>query len=120
MSNKKPLQVQVAELCGWHNTHTLEVSGCDVWYGWHPEKHPMHAKSYEHPLPRYTEDLNAMHEAEECLGDAFDDYCLYLQGITPGEDNYSLVAPLSFWDLVHADARQRAEAFVKAMEVDDV
>lgn len=71
-------------------------------------------------LPDYLNDLNAMHEAEKVLGDKWMPYASKLLEITTG---CGPNMPLGFLNggtlcaAVHATAAQRAEAFLKALNL---
>ena len=60
-----------------------------------------------HHLPDYLNDLNAMHEAEKILSK--EQWVIYEQHL-----NRMKVFPM-----VHATAKQRAEAFIRTMEEDN-
>lgn len=96
------INIAIAEACGWkHHKKSIVLSG-----GWPIEESWWtNRDGISEPLPSYTTDLNAMHEAEKCavLRDKLFDYCTSLHTITGGE--------LFF----HATARQRAEAFLRTI-----
>jgi len=58
----------------------------------------------EGPFLNYCNDLNAMHEAEKVL--------VLAQWVVYGEE----LARLNAFPMVHATAKQRAEAFLKTIE----
>ncbi len=108
------LRIKVAELVGWTGITYHEIGSplfrynphyhAD-WYG----KSPNPRWGGLNPIPDYPNDLNAIHEAVMSLSD--DDLARYDQ-----------VLWWQFRDMsgrngiLHATARQRAEAFVAAME----
>ena len=60
------------------------------------------------PLPDYLNDLNAMHEAEKNLGPQSAVYADNLRTLANTKDS---------WVLIHATAAQRAEAFLKTLNL---
>lgn len=104
------LRIKVAELCGWKRREVFESSFAD------PSKLISRGRKWHNPindlpqrLPDYPTDLNAMHEAEKVF-------------VTHGRPHrlkyrYALedIAGVDWWDLFHATAHQRAEAFVKTL-----
>jgi hypothetical protein len=86
----------IAEVCGWTNVNPAHRSG----------KVPGtdYTSNYEH-IPNYCTDLNAMNEAEKALTSMQqDEYWDFLWDLTGSE-----------FELCHANARQRAEAFLKTV-----
>jgi hypothetical protein len=67
-------------------------------------------------VPNYCNDLNAMSQAEEVLSeDQWIDYMLHLQGVLvrhPNRDKWTVCR-----ELMHATARQRAEAFLRTLNL---
>ena len=96
-------EIAIAKVCGW--THTKTVHNPDPSaYG----THPIHTAdvAWDLPLPDYLNDLSAMHGAEKRLGDGrrlWDRYCDLLGG--------------SPYHCAHATAAQRAEAFLKTLNL---
>ncbi len=112
-------RIAIAKACGWHH----EKGGWKNIYLW-----VANAKD----IPDYLNDLNAMHEAEKNLHHQgfrrFKIYVWLLNQVTsnklhlwePNEygmcDNWQM----SLWDCglaAHATAAQRAEAFLRAMNL---
>lgn len=101
-------RIAIAEACGWD----MNPKEAAEWKS-QQERHPW-CKSPSGELviicgsdfPDYLNDLNAMHEAEKTLVD-HTGYCMELQHATGG-------LPLRF-NLTHASASQRAEAFLKTI-----
>lgn len=93
------LKIKVAELCG------RDVSVCPMHY--------MRTCCGRQTLPDYPHDLNAMREAEGMLTEnqRFN-YVINLGGVI------DLVNTDEWFALISATARQRAEAFIKAMQED--
>jgi hypothetical protein len=96
---EQEINIAIAEACGWKKV-IREGSGHagyedDLW-GDKP------GVAVRCPIPDYCHDLNAMHEAEKMLSPyQQDDYWNELAGL--------LHQP----QMVHASARQRAEAFLR-------
>ena len=104
------LSVWVARLCGWHSICSHVVDDKVVWYGWHPIHNPKETRKYEIPLPSFCSDLNAINEAEKVMTRG--QQRKYTKLLSP-KYTKNLSAT---WCILHAKARERAEAFVKAME----
>ena len=99
----KPEQqrIAIAEACGWAN---IRWNGVRYnWVGHRPE-----TARDDYALPDYLNNLNAMHEAEKTMGDAqlWVEYQSYLS------DAMEHVG----W-LYHATAAQRAEAFLRTLNL---
>jgi hypothetical protein len=94
--------IAIAEFCGWSqivNTNPMAVMG--MWRGYPP----VPIIGQKEPLPSYTGDLNAMHEAEKKLsGFQFREY--YRHSL-----NFGRFTP----ELLHLTAQQKAVAFVHAI-----
>ena len=107
----KPEQqrIAIAEACGWRIAERVlseskeEAIACWI--------RPNGKEWQEQILPNYTEDLNAMHEAEKVLTE--DQREQYLNSL------YKVCNPDSMlndaWNLNCATAAQRAEAFLRAI-----
>lgn len=117
---------RIAEACG------LDISqygrdvyvcseGCGVVDANHGFTH--HVLLARQKLPRYCSDLNAMHEAEKTLSEEQQDAFAHdLSQIIEQRFNCGPVEPDGpdimvhrEFDLLHATARQRAEAFLKTI-----
>lgn len=119
-------RIAIANACGyvnilrhtedqWHFLTTkdlLRMNGATI-AGRNCVKHP---DGLHHPLPDFLNDLNAMHEAEKILF-AMNDWRLireYFSHVSP-----NLHADESCdsddWLLCHANASQRAEAFLRTL-----
>ena len=115
MTNHK-INVAIAEVCGWTEFHTDDFTEmgvpCFVQMALPPGF--IHIEN-SMPLPNYCADLNAMHEAEkalltQCGNDPQDD--LWIDYLA----NLLHAAPLGLRE--HATARQRAEAFLKTLNLE--
>lgn len=94
------INIAIAEACGWTSFYCAGHFVCA-----HP---PGENKSTD--LPDYCADLNAMHSVEaEMLGHQMIRYQASLNEICPKDPH------VSCWDLIHASARQRAEAFMRTI-----
>ena len=92
-------RIAIAEACGkWHS-------------GW-PHEYMNQADRLRH-IPNYLNDLNAMHEAEKMLGACWPTYCEHLLEIVEPEPRSLEVC--HYWNLLHATATQRAEAFLRTI-----
>jgi hypothetical protein len=120
----KQINIAIAEACGWlkftqfttypkswgrtparyHTPIWSLTSSTDMTedectkYGWHGDGHI----SIDH-IPDYCNCLNAMHEAEKVLNKN--------QWVAYGRE----LSRLNVFPMVHATARQRAEAFLKTI-----
>lgn len=103
------INTAIAEACGW--TQIEQHPPDDTLYGQHPSCTDEVNKYYEYPIPNYCADLNAMHEAEKVLGNRLGAYGELLCEMT-------IVSKRDFAEcyIWHATARQRAEAFVRALD----
>jgi hypothetical protein len=118
--------IAIAKICGWK----LRWQNCGggplfevrpeghcwgVWTPpaiWYQSKEGLaftrNPESWNPQPPNYLNDLNAMHEAEKILNWADqNDYLIYLWN-DKKEDH---------WELVHKSAAQRAEAFLKTLNM---
>lgn len=103
------LRIRVAELCGW-KYGPCPCGACIVHEKvWCRDGKPPYYNSID-MLPDYPRDLNAMHEAWELLSEEqrlqITDKLVTIQSCLPDKDRF----------VVGATARQRAEAFVLAMD----
>lgn len=98
-------RIAIAEACGWSRGKS-PYAGADCW---------CKNDGYKMTLPDYLNDLNAMHEAEKVLNPEQQiNYASRLaryfkDNSTHGSDF------LTDFDLLHATAAQRAEAFLKTI-----
>ena len=119
----KPEQqrIAIAEACGWR----IESDGaCTFVY---PPNEKMgtgyRMNDIRHPkiirlLPDYINDLNAMHEAERFLDyDQCEQYASDLWDIIMCAEESMENPPPSNFACIHATAAQRAEAFLKTLNL---
>ena len=101
----KPEQqrIAIAQACGWKWVRLRQQEGlCDDVRGYPPNVECVGLN--ERYAPDYLNDLNAMHEAEKIMSyDEFDEYYVQL--------SMKMVRPF------HATAAQRAEAFLKTLNL---
>jgi hypothetical protein len=125
----KPEQqrIKIAEACGWE----LKSNGLSPMWSWQNESLTHRIKWVAHKemasqgvLPDYLNDLNAMHEAEKNLKPKQQvDYWNWLDKLVgnPQTDNIYLVwgdATYLVWgDATFANAAQRAEAFLRTLNL---
>lgn len=97
------MRIAIAKACGWRQSERNTAH-------WHHVSEP-----YSHilfgDLPNYLNDLNAMHEAEKTL--VLQHQILYQGWLGKITGNK---CPALFGQ-IHATARQRAEAFVKTLNL---
>lgn len=103
------INAAIARECGWTEISSEEVRHRNAgqfylqdgpWWRSEAERIVCTQKD----LPDYCADLNAMHEAEQYLGtDDWHQYALHLNEVC------------WHWALIHAPARQRAEAFLRTL-----
>jgi len=87
-------RIRIAEACGFDKSHWLELGGGIVL-------------GTSACLPDYLNDLNAMHEAEKVLTDKqWEEYGDYLE---------KMINPVK--GCLHATAAQRAEAFLRTLNL---
>ena len=112
--NPTKQRIAIAEACGW----------TFITHGDHPYGLPPNDKTAlrESVLPDYLNDLNAMHTAEVLNHDKFDGYyyqclelCCFRSRNLHGPTG-TLAVGFSGW-IAHASAPQRAEAFLKTLEL---
>jgi hypothetical protein len=98
-------RIKIAEACGWipnPKPHTAKILD---WL-----HVPSGNASYD--PPNYPEDLNAMNEAEKTLSENDEQKYLDILADAPRNDRY-----LTWADSVFATAAQRAEAFLKTLNL---
>lgn len=114
-------RIAIAEACGWsladpavvqERNHTGYILCKGPW--WHHADEQIVAEF--HGLPDYTNDLNAMREAEKILRPlelgSFENILGLLCGGARCDDGGTFV---SHREAIHAEASQRAEAFLKTL-----
>ena len=92
-------RIAIAEACGWvhHHTHPSE-----------PERRQLRWR-FISDLPDYLNDLNAMYEAEKALTpDQWVGYWSFLEPLACHPNHTSII---------HATAAQRAEAFLRTLNL---
>lgn len=106
------INIAIAEACGYQKIASYTLASGKRPDGFHPKTNLLVN------IPDYLYDLNAMHEAEKVLDAwpdnfsspcpyALDQYCINLNGIV----GHNITTPS--WAIIHATARQRAEAFLR-------
>jgi hypothetical protein len=104
-------QIAIAKACGWTHYHA------DLWVSPNVTGDPNFSELQCEALPAYLTDLNAMHEAEKTLDpDQLSEYCqhLFVQG-----QHYTAnsIGMYEAWTIGHATATQRAEAFLRTLNL---
>ena len=116
--NKEAQRIAIAEACGWTECYFDNILNklCGYPKGCNADNSGCYVKE----LPDYLNDLNAMHAAEKTLDyghRCF--YCEHLYYIIPeatislyGDRDYA-----EYWELTVATASQRAEAFLRTLNL---
>ena len=107
-------RIAIAEACGWTECQLIKsYDGKQVPYGVAPNESPILKET-----PDYLNDLNAMHEAEKMLSDqqAWDCVVLLI-GWKPAPSGFPLLSKSQSIALYKATATQRAEAFLKTLNL---
>jgi len=118
MSPEKQRTV-IAEACGWIKCHECDDGGgCAFWWK-HDEDRTGRAT---HFLPDYLLDLNALQEVEKGLDfDQQEDFINELSAIMGNDDgdsdSYLQWFHQEAFAVAHATASQRAEAFLKTLNL---
>lgn len=99
-------RIVIAKVCGWEWMAGEASDNHPSYYGWGKDGVGFRQ------LPDYLTDLNAMHEAEKVLNKTLR---LFYQSRLMKLQKADLVA--GFWFLIHATAAQRAEAFLKTLNL---
>ena len=107
-------RIAIAEACGWQNlreeiAYVDWVASRELW-GCRREDDDMRKE-----VPDYPNDLNAMHEVEKTgLGKFWVSFPEQLRKVTEDKTR----CPMSNeWRFTHATAAQRAEAFLKTLDL---
>jgi hypothetical protein len=103
--NQEQQRIKIAEACGWKEIQNGDAWGTPIGIPLTmPKKDNWRNMDGFFELPDYLSDLNAMHEAERVLTyEQFDDYYIELAK--------RMVRPF------HATAAQRAEAFLRTLNL---
>lgn len=123
MDEQKQL-IAIAEACGWE-WRRYEGAVCTIHFGWFDSTGTRRAHSYAlegkkketNCLPRYTTDLNAMHEAKATLTEPIDQlhYHQCLCGnLTQTDDGEYIFGVCLYHALNTVTAAQEAKAFIQA------
>jgi hypothetical protein len=109
-------RIAIAEACGW-----TWKQGNHTDFLWHDPNDKSHSSFCKErsplgcitDLPNYLSDLNAMHEAEKLLtAEQYADDYLYHLGCIFNDNDLYIIAKA-----VHATASQRAEAFLRTLNL---
>ena len=102
--DKQEQRIAIAKSCGYNPVESqfYEETGTEKLYGW------LENKNYWKWVPDYLNDLNAMYEAEKVLG--WGQMGSYTTRLDRMDDNSHGV---------HTTAAQRAEAFLKTLNLWD-
>ena len=110
-----PPRLAIALACGWlwNDDRIIDPTGKLT-----QNRYQYDSQDFKHDrllvvLPDYFNDLNAMHEAENLLSESQLD--CYGDWLADGNSSGGSPAQLCHW---HASAAQRAEAFLKTLNID--
>ena len=103
-------RIAIAEACGWEDIKRYERN---YWTGTRPRQSTEDDAQVSMELPDYPSDLNAMHAAEDVIETKWTTYCKTLLAIVEPEPRSLEVC--HYWNLLHATAAQRAEAFLRTL-----
>jgi hypothetical protein len=111
MTNKQ-INIAIAEACGWNPPP--EGMG-NITHG--GGKFMSSEEWRKAHIPKYCNDLNAMHEAEKWVSEKCKegDYWFFLRELLDFPEAESDWDKFYFFAAIHATARQRAEAFLKTI-----
>jgi hypothetical protein len=102
-------RIAIAEACGWVNIRPSNT----WWYGLRPGNNGLGDRPGE-AIPDYLSDLNAMHEAEKVLTAVqLGLYLSKLADLFPYSGGNSWT--FGYARAIHANAAQRAEAFLRTL-----
>ena len=105
------INIAIAEACGWTKIHAHPSDG-QLW-GQHPSCPDERNEYYDHRIPDYCNDLNAMREAEKVLTEKqIRSYAFTLAQVL---DTTPTVDLDDQFLNIHAPAQKRAEAFLLAI-----
>lgn len=109
------VNVRIAELCGWKDIRistpwevTDPPEDREVYCGQEPVK--FGNGWARHTIPNYSTSLDAMHEAEKTL--RVDELETYMRALVPNEQQWINYPMNAYWLMTHANAAQRAAAFL--------
>lgn len=107
----KQINAAIAEACGWTHISVVHSSG----------RAPNVDYLGREFIPNYCNSLEAMNQAEKCLPEKCKpEYIFQLHGITDGDMNAQgdfLDRATLYYPVVCATARERAEAFLRALRL---
>ena len=112
--NEDNQKIAIAEACGWTKCR-LAIKGAGAPergkspYGVPPRR------GYEVSLPNYTQDLNAMHEAEKVLTYEQAEEFVEQLYLADQKNNLAENPPPWRFNVASATAAQRAEAFLRTI-----
>lgn len=105
-------RIAIAEACGW--TDVRHES--NYFVGRSTPRSTLRGNNHKGnrwEIPSYPTDLNACHEFEKMIGAKWPTYCEILLRIVEPEPRTLEVC--HYWNLLHATAAQRCEAFLKTI-----
>ena len=107
-------RIAIAEACGWYDLVKQDVS----LFGKHE---PESQKTFELDVPDYLNDLNAMHEAEKVLPIdrqyEYGEKLRVISGNVGPKGGHFTPNGFGCYALAHLSATQRAEAFLRTLNL---
>jgi hypothetical protein len=100
-------RIAIAEACGWEKNTDSMIAHC------FPEQMKSPTNGHVKIIPDYLSDLNAMHEAEKVL--KYEKLPVYVHILR--HEILMKDEGVSDFDLLHATAAQRAEAFLRCLNL---
>ena len=110
--DKQTQRTEIAKTCGWEHANTLRhfPENNEDYLWWHPVEKTV--STFDN-LPDYLNNLDDMHEAEKGLSD--EQYEKYRQIVV--QINFDSISPIRTMCPITATAAQRAEAFLKTLNL---
>lgn len=119
--NDKAQRIAISEVCGWKCDYYDEDTGFRTFV----YRSPDNPKYLSTILPRYLDDLNAMHDAEKLIPNrdrsVYHTHLMRIIGPDGSVDliddygNQSESPSTSYFAMLHATAAQKAEAFLRTI-----
>lgn len=112
--NPEQQQIAIAEFCGWKQTHIMQMGPKGKYVRTYQKgRGKLHQK-----LPNYLNDLNACAEFEAMLtDDELWEYSKLLMDYRQAANGFPLASRSEVLKLQKATTRQRAEAFLRTLNL---
>lgn len=109
-------RIAIAEACGWRKLRESDRIHAGHNRGYYYAIQPDGGAAYD--IPDYLNDLNAMHEAEKALFEkVVDSECRYGDALIEAVRRGNSASFIMAMDCVSATAAQRAEAFLRTLNL---